>query len=109
MQNTTNSRNHLIGLYLFKNHTIKTALFHLFIYCKIMTTITLEVNPEIAAAYQAVSSAEREQITKIVTLLLQNPAESDLAFLRRIMDDISDKAEANGLTSEILESILNDP
>jgi len=74
-----------------------------------MTTITLEVHPEIAAAYQAVSSAEREQITKIVTLLLQNPKESDLAFLRRIMDDISDKAEANGLTSEILESILNDP
>ena len=74
-----------------------------------MTTITLEVKPEIAAAYQAVSSAEREQITKIVSLLLQNPAESDLAFLRRIMDDISDKAEANGLTPEILESILNDP
>lgn len=74
-----------------------------------MTTITLEVKPEIAAAYQAVSSAEREQITKIVSLLLQNPKESDLAFLRRIMDDISDKAEANGLTPEILESILNDP
>jgi hypothetical protein len=71
-----------------------------------MTTITLEVNPEIAAAYQAVSSAEREQITKIVTLLLQNPKESDLAFLRRIMDDISDKAEANGLTPEILEPML---
>ena len=60
-----------------------------------MTTITLEVNPEIATAYQAVSSAEREQITKIVTLLLQNPKENDLAFLRRIMDDISDKAEAS--------------
>ena len=71
-----------------------------------MTTITLEVNPEIAAAYQAVSSAEREQITKIVSLLLQNPKESDLAFLRRIMDDISDKAEANGLTPEILEFML---
>lgn len=74
-----------------------------------MTTITLKVNPEIAAAYQAVSPTEREQITKIVTLLLQNPKENDLAFLRRIMDDISDKAEANGLTPEILESILNDP
>jgi hypothetical protein len=71
-----------------------------------MTIIPLEVKPKIAAAYQALSSAEREQITKIVTLLLQNPAESDLAFLRRIMDDISDKAEANGLTPEILESML---
>ena len=71
-----------------------------------MTTIILEVNPEIAAVYQAVSSAEREQITKIVALLLQNPKESDLAFLRRIMDDISDKAEANGLTPENLESML---
>ena len=65
-----------------------------------MTTITLEVNPEIAAAYQAVSSAEREQITKIVTLLLQNPKESDLAFLRRIMDDISDKTEASNDQTE---------
>ena len=71
-----------------------------------MTTIILEVNPEIAAVYQAVSSAEREQITKIVALLLQNPKESDLAFLRRIMDGISDKAEANGLTPENLESML---
>ena len=65
-----------------------------------MTTITLEVNPEIAAAYQAVSSAEREQITKIVSLLLQNPKESDLAFLRRITDDISDKAEASNEQTE---------
>ena len=71
-----------------------------------MTTIILEVNPEIATVYQAVSSAEREQITKIVALLLQNPKESDLAFLRRIMDGISDKAEANGLTPENLESML---
>lgn len=74
-----------------------------------METITLEVEPEIAEAYQFASPEERRQIIEIVTLLLKRENESDLDFLRKIMDNISDRAESRGLTSEILESILNEP
>ena len=34
---------------------------------------------------------------------------SDIDFLRKLMDEISDEAEARGLTPEILESLLNEP
>jgi hypothetical protein len=74
-----------------------------------MQTITLEVSPEIAKAYQFASLEERQQIQQIVTLLLNRKNENDLDFLRKIMDEISDRATKRGLTPEILESILNDP
>lgn len=70
-----------------------------------MQTITLEVSPEVAAAYQFASPEERQQIQEFITLLLKRRDESDLVFLRKIMDEISDRAAARGLTPEILESI----
>jgi hypothetical protein len=57
-----------------------------------METITIQVPPEIAQAYSSVSSEERKRVQ---TLL-------------QIMDEISQEAAANGMTPEILESILTD-
>ena len=74
-----------------------------------MQTITLEVNPEIAEAYQSASLEERQRIQQIVTLLLDKQNENGTDFLRKIMDEISDRATARGLTPEILESIINEP
>ncbi|WP_262983534.1 hypothetical protein [Phormidesmis priestleyi] len=37
-----------------------------------------------------------------------SPMDKDVAFLRELMDEISDRARARGLTPEILESILNE-
>ncbi len=74
-----------------------------------MQTITLEVSPEIAQAYQFASLEERQQIQQIVSLLLKKEKENDIDFLRKIMDEISDRATARGLTPEILESIINEP
>ncbi|SKB15007.1 conserved hypothetical protein [Planktothrix sp. PCC 11201] len=73
-----------------------------------MQTITLEVSPEIAEAYQFASLEERQQIQQIVSLLLKRENENDIDFLRKIMDEISDRAMARGLTPEILESIINE-
>lgn len=73
-----------------------------------METITLEVSPEIAEAYQVASPEERQQIQEFVGIFLLKKEKSDLEFLRKIMDEISDKATARGLTPEILESILNE-
>jgi hypothetical protein len=74
-----------------------------------MQTITLEVSPEIAEAYQFASLEERQQIQQIVSLLLKKENENDIDFLRKIMDEISDRSSARGLTSEILEAIINEP
>jgi hypothetical protein len=77
-------------------------------YSKAMSEITIEVSPEVAAAYQAASLQERKKIQSIVSILLQNHVDRDLALLRELMDEISDKAKSRGLTPEILESILNE-
>ena len=74
-----------------------------------MTTITLEVLSEIAEAYEISSPEEKQQIQYLITLLLKREDENDLEFLRKIMDEISDRAIARGLTPEILESIINEP
>jgi len=74
-----------------------------------MQTITFEVTPEIAEAYQFASLEERQQIQEIVSLLLKKEKDNDIDFLRKIMDEISDRATARGLTPEILEAIINEP
>ncbi len=66
-----------------------------------MTTITLEVPSEIAEAYEVASPEEKQQIKYLVTILLNKKDENDLEFLRKIMDEISDRAIARGLNPEI--------
>ncbi|MBW4498289.1 MAG: hypothetical protein KME57_01530 [Scytonema hyalinum WJT4-NPBG1] len=74
-----------------------------------MQEITIQVSPEVAEAYQSASPQERKKIQAIVSILLQKQVDKDVAFLRELMDEISDRARARGLTPEILESILNEP
>lgn len=71
--------------------------------------IAIEVSPEVTEAYQSASPQERKKIQAIVSILLQEQVDKDVAFLRELMDEISDRARARGLTPEILESILNEP
>jgi hypothetical protein len=74
--------------------------------------ITVQVSPEIAAAYQQTTATERAQINSQIMLLLKSatmsPTEA-ITQLRQTMDHLSAEAEANGLTPEILESILHEP
>jgi hypothetical protein len=74
-----------------------------------MQEITIEVSSEVAEAYQAASPQARQKIQTFISILLQDHIERDVALLRELMDEISDRAEARGLTPEILESILNEP
>jgi mRNA-degrading endonuclease RelE of RelBE toxin-antitoxin system len=74
-----------------------------------MQEITIEVSPEVAEAYQSASPQERKKIQAIVSILLQKQVDKDVAFLRELMDEISDRARARGLTPENLEPILNEP
>lgn len=71
-----------------------------------MTTITIQIDPDIAAAFQA---SQPEQQQKIQTLINQWMRQAlKISTLQNTMDKLSDEAEANGLTPEILQSILDE-
>jgi len=74
-----------------------------------ISKISIEVSPEAAEVYQSASPEEQERVRVLVDLLIRKPVNSDIDFLRKLMDEISDEAEARGLTPEILESLLNEP
>lgn len=66
-----------------------------------MKTIKVEVPEAAAKRYMDMSPSERKSISKEVTRLLEKRR-----GLQEIMDDISEQAEKNGLTPEILEELL---
>jgi hypothetical protein len=70
-------------------------------------TITIHVSPQAATVYRAASVDERRKLDLLVSLQLTGLLRSGDS-LEKAMDDMSREAEANGLTPEILESILND-
>jgi hypothetical protein len=71
-----------------------------------MKTIAIQIDEDTAKKYNKISSGQRKRIESLLTLLVQQ--ELKKISLMQIMDDISDEAERNGLTPEILESILAD-
>ena len=70
-------------------------------------TITLELNAEAVKAYNTASEEEQEKIRLLLSLWLEEFSASPTLSLRALMDDISDKAQARGLTPAIVESVLD--
>ncbi|MDY6805196.1 MAG: hypothetical protein SXA11_15505 [Cyanobacteriota bacterium] len=74
--------------------------------------ITIKVSSEIAENYYRVPEKEREQIelklADIIDWQLENRRQEAVKELQNLMDRASEKAQSNGLTPEILESILNE-
>ncbi len=73
--------------------------------------IAIEVPSTVAAAYRRATDSERQKITNRIGLMLRASTVSkqeSIDLLKQTMDSISDEATANGLTPEILESILNE-
>ena len=69
--------------------------------------ITIRVDPDVADAYLGATEEERRKLDLLLSLRLQDVmcrGES----LDDVIRDVSEKAQARGLTPEILESILND-
>jgi hypothetical protein len=78
----------------------------------VVEKIAIEVPIEIAEAYRSATETERLQIAARIGLMLRSSIGSRqdaVDRLKQTMDDVSNDAVANGLTPEILESILNDP
>jgi len=73
------------------------------------TEITsIQVEPDIANAYNSASQEDRKKIQLLMGLWLRELSTQPNMSLNEVMDMISDRAQARGLTPEILESILNE-
>jgi CTP synthase (UTP-ammonia lyase) len=71
-----------------------------------METISIEVEPEIARAYQNSSSTERQKIQLTFNVLFKQIMNT--RSLEDIIQEMQAQAKANGLTQEILDEILNE-
>jgi hypothetical protein len=68
--------------------------------------ITVRVNLEAANIFETAPEEQRRKFEALLSLKLTQ-ATREKRTLEEVMDDISQKAQEGGLTSEILDSILN--
>jgi hypothetical protein len=71
-------------------------------------TISIDVDPETAEAYAAASEQDRLKLKILLRLGLRHLSDRPARSLTQVMDDIGAQAAANGMTPEILDSILRD-
>lgn len=71
-------------------------------------SITIEVPAAAAAAYTTAPVARQQKIQLLLGLHLQEMVQLPVRPLGEVMDELAAEAAANGLTPEILESILRD-
>ena len=71
-----------------------------------METITIEVEPDIARAYQEANLMERKKMQLILNSSLKQFM--NRRSLEEIIQEMQAQAQANGLTQEILNEILSD-
>jgi hypothetical protein len=69
--------------------------------------ITIRVAPEVAKAYQSALEGDQKKIDAILSLRLKELTNNKRS-LEEVMRDISQKAQARGLTPEILEDLLSE-
>ena len=70
-------------------------------------TITIRVAPDAARVFRAISAGEQRKIEALLSLRLLELAQQPEA-LEEVMRDISSKAQARGLTPDILDALLQD-
>jgi hypothetical protein len=72
------------------------------------TTITIQVDTEAAKAFAEASPEEQRRMQLLLSLRLQELTTTQGKSLQTVMDEIGARAEARGLTPEILKSLLDD-
>ena len=73
----------------------------------VMRTIQIRVSEEVAQRLENASEEERRKIEALLSLKLGNLTKPRRS-LEEVMDSMAEYAKSQGLTPEILESILND-
>ena len=71
-------------------------------------TTSIQVEPDVASAYNSASQEDQKKIQLLMRLWLRELSTPSSQSLAEVMDMISERAQARGLTPEILESILNE-
>lgn len=71
-----------------------------------VTTISIPLDSETARIYAQASAEEQKKLRLLLSLWLREFVVSSRP-LEAVMDELSDKARARGLTPEILESLLD--
>jgi hypothetical protein len=71
-------------------------------------TITIQVDGEAARAYKAAPPGDQRKMEALLSLWLTDVATAEPAALKQLMTDLSRKARARGLTSEILNNLLKE-
>lgn len=69
--------------------------------------IIIQVDTEAARAFNAASVDEQKKLQALLNVWLKQLAAADAAPLKGTMDDIGARAQARGLTPEILDALLD--
>lgn len=69
-------------------------------------TIPIPLDPEAAKAYRAATPDDQKKMRALLSLWLRDLTKTESVNLKKLMDDVSRKAKTQGLTAEILESLL---
>lgn len=73
----------------------------------VTATISIEVDASAARAFSLASAEERRKLQFLLGLRLRELTSGSARPLKEIMDEIGARAEAQGLTPELLESLLD--
>lgn len=68
-----------------------------------MRTIQLEVSDEVAEKVHQLTPEQRQELSRLITVWANNPKP-----ILKVMAEISEYAQRQGLTPEILEELLKD-
>ena len=71
------------------------------------STISIEVDADAARVYAAASDEQKRKLQMLLSLRLRELVTGPPRPLREIMDEMGAEAERNGLTPEILDSLLH--
>jgi hypothetical protein len=71
-----------------------------------MNKITIEVDLDIQEAFERATEAEKQELKDFISIFFRNSLASK--NLVEVMEEIGTRAEARGLTPEILADILAD-
>jgi hypothetical protein len=70
--------------------------------------ITIEIDADTAKAYEGTTAEKQRKINVLLGLEIDEAMHEEEASLKEIMQEMSRKAKARGLTPEILQSILDE-
>jgi hypothetical protein len=69
-------------------------------------TVTIPLDPEAARAFKATAPEDQMKIKALLSLWLRDLTKAEPSDLKKLMEDVGRKAKAQGLTPEILDSLL---